>query len=299
MPTIEKLESMTRAMCTRTTDELFAHLEKYHGFTIVNPESTTDRFAIRLGSLPVVGVCHLDTVCENTTYRYFADSNKVVCSELDDRLGLASLLLIAKEQDITIVCCDNEETGGSTGDVAAAWLIENNIQVNWLFELDRRGIGAVTYDYSEPMWDGIVKSVFGELHYGSFSDISSMESLERKAFNAGIGYFSEHSLKCHAYLDLTMGTIRNTQSMIDCLAWVPMIHEPSERHHKREEWKRWNSSSEYVPGSSFRDYDVDDYDPSDDWVICTCESCFERHACEQVQGFWLCKTCDEIFTNSK
>jgi len=268
MFTIDQLEVVTKAVCSISTDQTFETLKSSYGFQIVG--TGADRFAIRIGTVPVVAVCHLDTVLGNTTYDYNESSNVVTCSELDDRLGLACLLLLATIHDFTIVCCDHEEVGQSTADVAADYIKANGIACNWIFELDRRGLDVVSYDYSEPLWDGILETYFGEVGQGSFSDVCRMESLGVKALNAAIGYHREHTLQCHADLNDTLQRCTEMSDMLTDLAHVRLPHvqqlEPG-----------------YRDFGTVRDFGADHCDE--------CQSCQSWEECEEYMGMILCDDC--------
>ena len=262
--TIEDLAKVTEDCCTKSTDDAFAALESLQHFQIIG--SGDDRFAIRVGSVPIVAVCHLDTVLGNTSWHCDTKTNVVTSSELDDRLGLACLLLLATIHDFTIVCCDHEEVGRSTADVAADYIQEHGIPCNWIFELDRRGVDVVSYDYSEPLWDGILANYFGEIGQGSFSDVCRMESLGVKAFNAGIGYHREHTMHCHANLNDTLERCHQVVAMVEDLANVRLPHD-----------------SQMTPG--YRDFAGTFEDLEE------CQSCQQLEECDQYDGMILCDDC--------
>ena len=223
---VRQIEPYTRWACTQSTDDLFAALEHKAGFIVHNPDDANyDRFAIRWGSLPILGVCHADTVLgEPQHYSYNRKTKTVISAELDDRLGLASHLLMASQWDYTILVCDHEEVGNTTAADAVDTLSLSDW--NWIFELDRRGIDVVSYDYSDDTWDGLLGHYFKEVGWGSFSDIGELEALKAKAFNLGIGYHQEHSRKCHADLRDTVDQLMRLDRMLRELNHVPFKHKP-------------------------------------------------------------------------
>jgi hypothetical protein len=277
--------------CHDETGDCFAWLVRDHRFQVIIDPDTFRRFAIRVGTVPVVGVCHLDTVSGYRRSSFDRESGCLVTPKgaaplvdeslqvipitsttdgshwsindippdvgetvlqtirLDDRLGLAGLLRIAETHDITIVCCDQEETGQTTGTEAASFIAANDIPCNWLFELDRRGLNPATYQYSSEGWDDIIMRHYaasGRLEYGSFSDISSMESIGRKAVNFGIGYHHEHSMECFAWLSHVESVLCLVSSMLTDLSSIPFEHvpEPLQTSHwdnPRDEWEAWEA----------------------------------------------------------
>ena len=306
---VSTLEPIVRECCTKSTDEVFSWLIEEHGFTQIGTKE--DRFLIRIGTIPVVGVCHLDTVLDDTSYEYHQDSGLVVSSELDDRLGLASLLLLSTRFNFTIVCCDNEEVGRSTANFAARHIEEEAIACNWIFELDRRGMDVVSYDYSEPMWDAMLQEAFGTLGYGSFSDICKMESLGVKGFNAAIGYHNEHSWHCHADLNDTCIRIEQVAGFLDKIAYVKLPHTPSPRKYSNypagnsslSDYYGYDDGDDYAIAVSYPDEDSNSkmkrihelpegYGfPSSDSLYELRDSCGYMELCENIQGYSICEDC--------
>jgi hypothetical protein len=227
----KRLQPTIATACQMDVDSLFRILGSDCGYYLSSQDGggNNRRFAIKVGSMPIVGVCHLDTVLRKPeNYHYDKKAKTIVSPELDDRAGFAALILLQEMFDFTIVCCDDEEIGQSTASEAADWLTENKVPANWIFELDRRGTEAVTYDYSCPLWDGIVANYMQSVGQGSFSDICRMESLGVKGFNAGIGYYKEHSLECHLRLAECFDTCKRVARMIGELHQVPMVFDYSD-----------------------------------------------------------------------
>lgn len=182
-----------RLLCQLGKDAVFAMLAGRHGFTIFN-DGTSARYAYRQGTLPVLGVAHADTVLNVDTFEFDGHS-KVISPELDDRLGLWTLLYGLPSMgvnDYSVLVTDFEEIGQST-----ASEFESPIDFNWIFQFDRRGTGVVNYEYGDDgVFDALLTASFGKLHSGSFSDICSLTHLAVKGFNVGTAYYNEHTQGC-------------------------------------------------------------------------------------------------------
>lgn len=183
-------------LCLADKSELFSRLENEHGFTIRNAD-TDQQYAYRAGAIPVLGVAHADTVLESSYFAHSAGGETVYSPELDDRLGIWTLLHGLPAigcAGYSILITDNEEIGQSTaGDFVPPR------DYNWLFQFDRRGTGAVAYEFSDNgVFDGLLSSAFGTLHQGSFSDICKLAHLGVKAMNVGTAYYGEHTEGCYA-----------------------------------------------------------------------------------------------------
>lgn len=134
----------------------------------------------------ILGVAHLDSVMYNKPE---VKNNCICCPQLDDRLGVWTLLNLKEKIDILLTDC--EEMGKSTGE----YFIPPR-QYNWIFSFDRSGVDAVTYFYSDREWDFKVNKYF-PVGLGTYSDITTMD-LGCKGLNIGIGYHFAHTRKCFA-----------------------------------------------------------------------------------------------------
>lgn len=195
-----------RLFCQLGKDALFNLLRGHYGFTIIN-DGTKWRHAYRQGAVSVLGVAHADTVLDSTAFTYDG-RDKVVSPELDDRLGLWTLLHGLPSHgvnDFSILVTDFEEIGQST-----ASEFDPPVDFNWMFQFDRRGTGVVNYEFGDDgVFDGLLKQTFGKLHRGSFSDICSLSGLGCKGFNVGTAYYNEHTHGCWANLKELRNQMRN------------------------------------------------------------------------------------------
>lgn len=248
---ITTLEQYTHFLCLLSTDDVFNHLATI-GFTVHHATSKTKRYAVKQGSTitrPLV-VCHADTVLESRVYKFDDNSGVVVSSELDDRLGIAVMLcLLLDGIDVSCLVCDNEETGRTT---ATQFVRETKLQPVWLTEFDRRGIDVVCYDYETPILVSMLQHCGFDVGKGSFSDISSMESLEVIGFNVGVGYHREHSLKCHANLN---HTLQQVDTWLTWYNWLSSVHLA----HEERTWGRSSFGKYYGSSASTVRYSSDDF----------------------------------------
>lgn len=147
----------------------------------------------------VLGVCHLDYV--NLPFHYaVADlgGDCVFCPRLDDRLGVYLLLdvlpaLVNVPYDVLLT------TGEESGKSSARFFVPPR-DYNWAFELDRRGLDAVTYGQDSKAFRAAIGAAGLSIGAGSFSDICLLDS-DCCAVNFGIGYHDEHTRICHAFGD--------------------------------------------------------------------------------------------------
>mgnify|MGYP001615358265 CR=1 FL=1 len=169
--------------CSQTIEQLFTDL----GGVV------RDGYAFRDNGSNILAVAHCDTVCHSEHFAY--DNGVVFNAKLDDRLGVYTImdLLPALGCKVDVLLTDGEEIGAST----AANFNPAKIY-NWIVEFDRRGEGAVLYQYTG--FTGVVRKHF-TLEHGSYSDISSMGHIGCMALNVGIGYHDEHMVNCYADLN--------------------------------------------------------------------------------------------------
>jgi len=169
----------------------------------------------------VLAVAHTDFVFgQGYRLKYQRRGQRVQCISLDDRLGVHVILDVLPQFGVLpdVLLTDDEEIGRST-----AATFDPPKDYNWVFSFDRRGLGAVVYDYKEMI--GIARHYFGKVHDGLFSDISFLEHLQCGGLNIGTGYYNEHSMRCHADLRQTMAQVKRFVTMYQDLkdTWIPHL----------------------------------------------------------------------------
>lgn len=183
-------------------------------------------YAFKDQNAPVLAVAHCDYVDCGSNH-FLAHKGKVWSSRLDDRLGVYVILdvLPALGIDVDILLTDDEEKGQSTAQFFDP-ANHHNRAYNWIVQFDRRGMGAVCYDYDaiEPY----VQKCF-KLDYGSFSDICWLEHLGVCGLNVGTAYYNEHTLGSYAVMAQLRDQLRRFSEFYalfanERIAHVPCVH---------------------------------------------------------------------------
>lgn len=143
----------------------------------------------------ILAVGHIDTVNLPHKVRYHAKSNRIVSPNLDDRLGIYTLLEVLPKYNIKpdILLTDNEEGMRST-----SYYFNSRKEYKWIFELDRRENDVVLYQYENNDMIDLLESYGYEVGIGTYTDICDMDGLKTTCINFGIGYMEQHTLSCYA-----------------------------------------------------------------------------------------------------
>jgi hypothetical protein len=167
-----------------------------------------------------------------------------------------------------VLLTDDEETGQTT---AQYFNPSNHHQraYNWLFQFDRRGTGAVCYDYEN--METYIRSCF-KLDRGSFSDISFMDHLGVCGLNVGTAYYDEHSLGSYAVLAQLRDQVRRFAEFYDTFSGERIAHVAHgfNRYDTADifdggelEWHPCGDGLYYAEGLGREDYEID-YFPNGD-----------------------------------
>jgi len=138
----------------------------------------------------ILCVAHVDCYGLPHSFRYVKRPDKpsiIMSPQLDDRLGVYTVLHALYHLGMDILLTDDEEAALST---AACFTPPR--RYNWVVEFDRRGHDAVTYQYYVPE----LREYF-DIGAGTYSDIVDMEHLGVACFNVGIGFHKEHTAECY------------------------------------------------------------------------------------------------------
>lgn len=145
----------------------------------------------------VLFVAHLDSVqnyYELDTVKLKEDT-WIFCPTLDDRLGVYVGLYWLPKAGIKpdILLTTDEEKMKSTGH----WFNPPK-DYNWMFMFDRRGDGAVVYQYDDPQLRYKLGKHGFTVDLGSYSCIKDMDHLGCAGINFGVGYEMNHSNYAYA-----------------------------------------------------------------------------------------------------
>lgn len=147
----------------------------------------------------ILAVAHLDSVLGFHHFQVLklSTDTKIFCSSLDDRLGAYVILKYLSKLGLKydILLTEGEEKGAST----AAWFNPPpGKKYKWMFSFDRKGTGAVTYQYRSMDLLNRLRDVGLSHEMGSFSDICFLEHLNCKGINFGVGYQDYHAIDAWA-----------------------------------------------------------------------------------------------------
>lgn len=140
----------------------------------------------------VLAVAHLDYV---QWHKPIVNSSCISqCPQLDDRLGVATILeWLPTVGKFDVLLCDDEEIGQST-----AQEFKPQKQYRYMVEFDRTGSDCVFYQYSREDLEYNFSEAGWEIGFGSFSDIAFLSHLGCQGVNMGIGYHKAHTKQCYA-----------------------------------------------------------------------------------------------------
>jgi len=175
----------------------FTNLKKYCIADIEDILKDRDYLYIN-NNANILGVAHCDTVFDSDINKniYAESQDYIISPVLDDRAGVFTLLNFLPQYypniKYDILLTRDEEIGNSTAN-----LFETSKQYHWIFEFDRRGTGAVLYDYEfSNQWVSAVSKNF-KIDMGSYSDISSLMHLNCCGLNIGTAYYNNHSINSY------------------------------------------------------------------------------------------------------
>ena len=165
---------------------------------------------IRPGS-KILAVAHIDYLGTGTVHK--ASRRQVVCSALDDRLGVYAAIEALPSMGVKcdVLLCDDEESANSSLQSVGMGFLS---RYNWIVELDCSGVRAVTYGYESMV--GALDTVYANVSLGAFSDITSIEHVSPiGAFNAGVGYHGQHSEHCSVHMKDFVAAMRKVKQFYD------------------------------------------------------------------------------------
>lgn len=191
---MEMLENIIRM----TEKQLLKELPDALGAPVVE----NGEYLYKPGTVPILLVCHLDTVhgrpptakeiCRNESGSIWTAPTVGIGG--DDRCGVYAVLKLLERFDCAAVFTTGEETGGK-GALAFADDFRGEA-FNFAIEIDRKGKSdAVFYDCeNDKFTDFILEDKFYEEASGSFTDISFIcPALGMAGVNLSSGYYNAHT----------------------------------------------------------------------------------------------------------
>lgn len=195
----------------------------------------------------ILAVAHLDKAAgsnDRRLFRYGLHETKnqhfVFNGNLDDRLGAYVICEVFSQLgiEVDLLLTTNEESGGTT---ASYFLPPEGKEYNWIIEFDRHDVAAVMYQYHSGEWANAVKK-HTTVDFGSFSDISVLDSLGVKAVNWGTAYYREHTREHYAVLDELEQSINRFKAFYDEYKDTKFIHDPNDVPETNY-WGSWADES--------------------------------------------------------
>lgn len=232
LPNVDLLQLRDR--CLTPIIDTESDFVKAGGVIGGNPEEGF--YAFKDNGSNILAVAHLDHVQQSL--HFACDNGFVFCARLDDRLGVYTVLdyLPKLGINVDILLTEGEESCRST-----ASLFKAPRQYYWAVEFDRKGTDAVVYDYNG--FEAVVAKYF-PIGIGSFSDIVSLEHLECKAFNVGIGYHDEHSINSYMVIKEFLVQMARFKQFWEYYKDTAMPHTP----RPKMEWRGWDFYGDFLGG---------------------------------------------------
>jgi len=202
------------------------------------------RFWYRDNGAKVLFVGHTDTVQPNGVFQpvKFKSDTWIFSPTHDDRLGLhVGLDYLTKcKLKFDILLTDDEEKGKST----ALWF-DPPKKYNWMFMFDRKGTGAVTYQYSTEQLRYKLGKYNFETSWGGYSCIRDLEHLGCSGINFGVGYHNNHSENAYASVNELRSQLRKFVDFFKEYQYVRMPHEAGyQRFAEAVNYNSWDYRKE-------------------------------------------------------
>lgn len=209
-----------------------------------------DGFLYAKGSIPVLLVAHMDTVHKEAPITINKNAKGWISSPQgiggDDRCGIYMIQEIVKAFNVSVLLCEDEEKGCIGAGKFCKTEYVNNLGVNYMIELDRKGKNdAVFYSCDNAEFtEFILTNTKYKKEWGIYTDISEiMPESGIAGVNFSCGYYSPHTTVEYVKPDEMQATI----DMLKKLLAVP-VKEPFE--YVRNKYGYYGSSGYYRSGKS-------------------------------------------------
>ena len=192
------------------------YLRKFYSKVI-----TTRDYICAEGEIPIALVAHMDTVFDVPCQHIYYDAKKQVMFSpdglgADDRAGVFSIIQILRSGLRPHIILTTDEEKGGLGALRLANYPCPFKELNYIIELDRRGVAdCVFYDCENYDFIEYVEKFGFVLEYGSFSDISWICPQWKVAgVNLSVGYQNEHTRYETLSVSAMLATIDKVKTML-------------------------------------------------------------------------------------
>lgn len=156
-------------------------------------------------------VAHLDVFGDKPPQEIVYNKNYMTAINsilgADDRTGVFIILKMLQIGFRPTIIFTHDEEKGTIGATKFTKDFED-IGVNYLIQLDRRGSGVVFYDNDNQEFLNYVLSFRDKEEYGSYSDISVLcPNCGVSGCNLGVGYYNEHTVGEYQDLNILSDTL--------------------------------------------------------------------------------------------
>lgn len=207
----------------------------------------------------ILAVAHLDYIGgpTHTTTCTLADDTLFFSPVLDDRAGVYAILdyLDSVGLKFDILLTTGEEKQQSS---ALFFEPSRGKKYNWMFSFDRAGTDAVMYGYKDDELTKKLKEAGWTVGIGTYSDIDDMEHLRCKGVNFGVGYYAQHTTRCHLSRRDFLANMRKFIRFYNAYVGVAMPHTPMYNQYTAEDGFSWVYKPKAVPfQDTFTESDIE------------------------------------------
>lgn len=226
-----------------------------------------DGYLFAKGNVPVMLCAHMDTVHKKPVENIYMSDNGCIWSPQgiggDDRCGIYTAIMSIRDGRKPYILFTEDEEIGCIGagyfadDVFNGIIKEEDININFIIEIDRRGSNdSVYYSCDNPEFEKFIDGYGFKTSYGSCSDISDVApALGVAAVNLSSGYYNAHTTDEYIVLDELYNIIDRVNTIIkDAADGKTVKYEYIESKYS---YRGYASKGYY---NWDYDYDYDEYD---------------------------------------
>ena len=208
-----------KEICMMSKEKVKEYMQGYlsnKGYKVINE----DGFLYAKGDVPVLLVAHMDTVHKLKCTQIVEQDGKISSPQGiggDDRCGIFIIMNVVKELHCSVLLCEDEEIGRIGARKFAKTEYINNLDVNYMVELDRKGNNdAVFYSCNNPEFTAFITDTIGfKEASGSCSDISVLAPAAKiAAVNLSSGYYNAHTTNEYVVYDEMMDTVEAVKLLL-------------------------------------------------------------------------------------